>query len=212
MSKFEMLNTAVSRRSVLTGALALGSVAALSGCGGNGDGGSSAAAEITSLEVQFVPTNNDGSLEAKAKPFADYLTEKLGVETNVTLATDYTTIVEAMASGQVQLGIMPPAAYVMARNQGCAEALLTSELGAYDRKTGLPIEGELTGTFKGEILRLCMRYETPVVVGTDAHHTSGVGQFGEALAALEDTGFPEELVANTSLEKYERLLAESRRA
>ena len=152
MSKFEMLNTAVSRRSVLTGALALGSVAALSGCGGNGDGGSSAAAEITSLEVQFVPTNNDGSLEAKAKPFADYLTEKLGVETNVTLATDYTTIVEAMASGQVQLGIMPPAAYVMARNQGCAEALLTSELGAYDRETGLPIEGELTGTFKGEIL------------------------------------------------------------
>lgn len=152
MSKFEMLNTAVSRRSVLTGALALGSVAALSGCGGNGDGGSSAAAEITSLEVQFVPTNNDGSLEAKAEPFADYLTEKLGVETNVTLATDYTTIVEAMASGQVQLGIMPPAAYVMARNQGCAEALLTSELGAYDRETGLPIEGELTGTFKGEIL------------------------------------------------------------
>ncbi|MBM6782789.1 phosphate/phosphite/phosphonate ABC transporter substrate-binding protein [Enorma massiliensis] len=142
----------MSRRSVLTGALALGSVAALSGCGGNGDGGSSAAAEITSLEVQFVPTNNDGSLEAKAKPFADYLTEKLGVETNVTLATDYTTIVEAMASGQVQLGIMPPAAYVMARNQGCAEALLTSELGAYDRETGLPIEGELTGTFKGEIL------------------------------------------------------------
>lgn len=212
MSKFEMLNTAVSRRSVLTGALALGSVAALSGCGGNGDGGSSAAAEITSLEVQFVPTNNDGSLEAKAKPFADYLTEKLGVETNVTLATDYTTIVEAMVSGQVQLGIMPPAAYVMARNQGCAEALLTSELGAYDRETGLPIEGELTGAFKGEILHLCMRYETPVVVGTDAHHTSGVGQFGEALADLEDTGFPEELVANTSLEKYERLLAESRRA
>lgn len=70
----------------------------------------------------------------------------------MTLATDYTTIVEAMASGQVQLGIMPPAAYVMARNQGCAEALLTSELGAYDRETGLPIEGELTGTFKGEIL------------------------------------------------------------
>ena len=32
------------------------------------------------------------------------------------------------------------------------------------------------------------------------------------LAALEDTGFPEELVANTSLEKYERLLEESRRA
>lgn len=152
MSTFDMLNTTMSRRGVLTGALALGSLAALSGCGGSNNGGGSTASEITSLEVQFVPTNNDGSMEAKAKPFAEYLTDKLGVETNVTLATDYTTIVEAMASGQVQLGIMPPAAYVMARNQGCAEAILTSELGAYDRETGKPIDGELTGTFKGEVL------------------------------------------------------------
>lgn len=152
MSLSETLNSTVSRRGVLAAALAIAPAAALAGCSSSDDESGSAAAEISSLEVQFVPTNNDGSMEAKAKPFAEYLTEKLGVDTNVTLATDYTTIVEAMASGQVQLGIMPPAAYVMARDQGCAEALLTSELGAYDRETGKPIEGELTGTFKGEIL------------------------------------------------------------
>lgn len=104
------------------------------------------------LNVQFVPTNNDGSMEAKAKPFADYLSEKLDCDVNVTLATDYSTIVEAMASKQVDIGIMPPAAYVQARNEGAAEALLTSQLGAYDETTGLPIDGELSGTFKGEIL------------------------------------------------------------
>ncbi|MEE0434781.1 MAG: PhnD/SsuA/transferrin family substrate-binding protein [Peptococcaceae bacterium] len=114
--------------------LAMG-VFALTGCGGGGD------AEAETLEVQFVPTNNDGSMQAKAEPFADYLSEKLGMDVNVTLATDYSTIVEAMASGQVDLGIMPPAAYVQARDQGAAEAILTSELQGYDDETGLPEEG-----------------------------------------------------------------------
>lgn len=76
------------------------------------------------LEVQFVPTNNDSSMEAQAEPFAAYLSKALGREVNVTLAVDYSTIVEAMASGQVDLGIMPPAAYVQARDLDAAEAFL----------------------------------------------------------------------------------------
>lgn len=104
------------------------------------------------LEVQFVPTNNDGSMEAQAAPFAAYLSEALGREVNVTLAVDYSTIVEAMASGQVDLGIMPPAAYVQARDLGAAEAILTSVLGAYDDETGLPLEDETSSSFKAEIL------------------------------------------------------------
>ena len=43
-------------------------------------------------------------MEAKTKPFAEYLEEKLGRKVEVTLATDYSTIVEAMASGKVDLG------------------------------------------------------------------------------------------------------------
>lgn len=108
--------------------------------------------EDQSLDVQFVPTNQDGTMEAMADPFADYLSEQLDREVNVTLATDYSTIVEAMASGQVDIGIMPPAAYVQARSQGSAEAILTSELTAYDEETGREIEGENSETFKGEIL------------------------------------------------------------
>lgn len=110
-----------------------------------------ASAEGT-LNVQFVPTNNDGSMKAKTGPFADYLSEKLGMDVNVTLATDYSTIVEAMASGKVDLGIMPPAAYVQARNLDAAEAILSSQLVKYDEDTEEPIEGEYTSTFKGEVL------------------------------------------------------------
>lgn len=137
------------RNKVLVGTVVLGmSLLALAGCGGKSEPEN----EVQELNVQFVPTNNDGSMEAKAKPFAEYLTEKLGRPVNVTLATDYSTIVEAMASGQVDIGIMPPAAYVQARDQGAAKAILTSQLGAYDQETGLPKEGELSGTFKGEVL------------------------------------------------------------
>ena len=137
------------RNKVLVGTVVLGmSLLALAGCGGKSEPEN----EVQELNVQFVPTNNDGSMEAKARPFAEYLTEKLGRPVNVTLATDYSTIVEAMASGQVDIGIMPPAAYVQARDQGAAKAILTSQLGAYDQETGLPKDGELSGTFRGEVL------------------------------------------------------------
>lgn len=113
---------------------------------------SKTASTQTPLNVQFVPTNNDGSMQAKAKPFAKYLSQKLGRKVNVTLATDYSTIVQAMASGKVDIGIMPPAAYVQARKQKVAKAILSSELSAYNRKTGKPEKNKLSGSFKGEIL------------------------------------------------------------
>lgn len=123
---------------------------ALTGCASGNSKQEDAAKE--KLVVQFVPTNNDGTMEAKAKPFAEYLSKKLDRQVYVTLATDYSTIVEAMASGQVDIGIMPPAAYVQAKDMDAAEAILTSQLGDYDQETGLPLEGQLTNTFKGEIL------------------------------------------------------------
>ena len=122
---------------------------ALTGCASGNSKQEDAAKE--KLVVQFVPTNNDGTMEAKAKPFAEYLSKKLDRQVDVTLATDYSTIVEAMASGQVDIGIMPPAAYVQAKDMDAAEAILTSQLGDYEQETG-PLEGQLTNTFKGEIL------------------------------------------------------------
>lgn len=142
----------IDRRTFISSLCALGLLPLLSGCNGNNANGGSSKSDSYKLRVQFVPTNNDGSMKAKAKPFGTYLSKKLDRDVEVTLATDYTTIVEAMASGKVDLGIMPPAAYVQARNEGCAKAILTSELGAYDRKTGKPIDGKLSSTFKGEIL------------------------------------------------------------
>ncbi len=105
----------------------------------------------TSLTVQFVPTNNDGSMDAKVKPFEEYLSKALDCDVTVTMATDYSTIVEAMASGKVDIGIMPPAAYVQAREQGAAKAILSSSLTDYDENEQ-PIADSSASTFKGEVL------------------------------------------------------------
>ena len=139
--KFKKLTTALVGITLLT---------LLGACSSNKKSASKSATD--KLVVQFVPTNNDGSMEAKTKPFAKYLSKKLNRDVEVTLATDYSTIVEAMSSGKVDIGIMPPAAYVQARDAGAAKAILTSQLGDYDQKTGLPLKDKLTNTFKGEIL------------------------------------------------------------
>lgn len=48
----------------------------------------------------------------------------------------------------------------------------------------------------------CAELGTKVVVSSDAHSAWFVGGFARALAMLEEIGFPQELIANTDLEKF----------
>lgn len=52
-----------------------------------------------------------------------------------------------------------------------------------------------------EIALLCKKYKVPVVLSTDAHFSSEIGDFTNSIALLEDIDFPEELILNTSLKK-----------
>lgn len=56
------------------------------------------------------------------------------------------------------------------------------------------------------MLKLCKKYQTMVVLGTDAHVDTAVGEYPYAREVLEAVDFPEELVANTSLEKLRESL------
>lgn len=103
------------------------------------------------LVVQFVPTRTDDDMQAQAKPLAELLSEQLNREVEVNIATDYATIVEAMASGQVDVGIMPPASYVLAHDQGAADAVLSAQIPGTDAITSLPTD-ELVDSFHGEII------------------------------------------------------------
>ncbi len=51
------------------------------------------------------------------------------------------------------------------------------------------------------MLRLCMEKEVPIVVNSDAHDPSWVGECEKALELIEECGFDENLVLNTSAEK-----------
>lgn len=122
---------------------------AISGCASSAPEDEAAADEP--LVLQFVPTRTDSDMQARAQPLAALLSEQLGREVEVTIATDYSTIIEAMAAGQVDIGIMPPATYVLAHDQGAAEVLLQAEIPQMDPVTATPTD-ELVDSFRGEIL------------------------------------------------------------
>ena len=59
------------------------------------------------------------------------------------------------------------------------------------------------------MLTLCQQHQVSVVVGSDAHYRSAVGDVQCAISLLENLGFPEALVANTSAEKFRHSLRRS---
>lgn len=58
-----------------------------------------------------------------------------------------------------------------------------------------------------QILKLCKKYEVPVIVGSDAHTEEDILNFVYADELLLEVDFPVELIANTSVEKLKALLA-----
>lgn len=53
-----------------------------------------------------------------------------------------------------------------------------------------------------DIAAMCKEMETPVICGSDTHVSFGVGCFDNVTRILESVNFPEELVLNTSTEKF----------
>jgi len=57
-----------------------------------------------------------------------------------------------------------------------------------------------------EIARACKRYGTGIVVSSDAHFSSAVGQIEPALHLLADIDFPAELIYNQTYEQFKTFL------
>lgn len=53
-----------------------------------------------------------------------------------------------------------------------------------------------------KMLKLCAKYDTAVIAGSDAHIEYDVGNFCYVTSLLEETDFPEELVVNHSVEAF----------
>ena len=50
------------------------------------------------------------------------------------------------------------------------------------------------------MLELCKEYSVPVIMGSDAHFDTLIGEFSMAEKLLGEVSFPEELVLNRSVE------------
>lgn len=61
-----------------------------------------------------------------------------------------------------------------------------------------------------EMLRYCREYQVPVVIGSDAHVDTDIGNHEMALALLEEEKFPQELIINRSVEALKEALDKKR--
>ena len=57
-----------------------------------------------------------------------------------------------------------------------------------------------------KVLKICMKYEVPILVGSDAHIFTCVGNFNEACKLIQEVQFPSELILNSDLDKLNKYI------
>jgi phosphonate transport system substrate-binding protein len=144
------------------------------------------------LEVQLIPSRDTAVLDAQRGPLEALLEAELDMEVNVTVATDYNGLIEAMASNQVHVGLLAPASYVLAADEGAAEVILKAL--RYDvADDGSPLTTLVDG------------YKSQLVVGKDSGITSVADLAGKKIAISSFTstsGFvwPANLLADNDID------------
>lgn len=74
----------------------------------------------------FVPSREAEELQDDIQPFIDVLEEALGIDVEGFVASEYAGLVEAMGSGQADLGAFGPTGYVLAAQRFDIEPLIQS--------------------------------------------------------------------------------------
>jgi phosphonate transport system substrate-binding protein len=79
------------------------------------------------LVMGFVPSQDSDTIADTVQPLADKLSEELGIPVEGKVMTNYTALVEAMGTNEVQIGFIPAFAYVLANDKHDVEVILKSE-------------------------------------------------------------------------------------
>jgi phosphonate transport system substrate-binding protein len=75
------------------------------------------------LVMAFVPSTEAQGVMTSGEELSSLLAQQTGLAVKSTIATSYVSIVEGMGAGQIQLGWLPPVAYVFAHQRNGDEAL-----------------------------------------------------------------------------------------
>lgn len=73
------------------------------------------------LKVALLPDENASALIKRNQPLKRYLEAKLGKEIELIVTTDYSSMIEAMRFGRIDLGYFGPLSYVLARTKADIE-------------------------------------------------------------------------------------------
>ncbi|MGX9367240.1 phosphate/phosphite/phosphonate ABC transporter substrate-binding protein [Desulfoplanes sp. PS50] len=73
------------------------------------------------LKVALLPDENASELIKRNKPLKDYLERTLGKEVKLIVTTDYSSMIEAMRFGRIDLAYFGPLSYVMAKSKSNIE-------------------------------------------------------------------------------------------
>ena len=57
-----------------------------------------------------------------------------------------------------------------------------------------------------QMLNLCKQHDVPIILGSDAHHTSGIANYQYALPLLEETAFPDSLIINDKPQEFLQII------
>jgi phosphonate transport system substrate-binding protein len=79
------------------------------------------------LRVGFVPAENAQQVIQNAQPIVDILQNRLGIEVQPFVSTDYTGVVEALRVNKLDIAFLTPASYVLAKSEANVKVVLKSE-------------------------------------------------------------------------------------
>ena len=79
------------------------------------------------LRVALLPDEDASTVIKNNRPLKDYLKEKLGKEIELVVTTDYSSMIEAMRHGRLELAYFGPLSYVMARTKSDIEPFAALE-------------------------------------------------------------------------------------
>ena len=73
------------------------------------------------LKVALLPDENAATIIKKNRPLKEYLEEKLGKKVELIVTTDYSSMIEAMRHGRLDLAYFGPLSYVLAKQKSDIE-------------------------------------------------------------------------------------------
>jgi phosphonate transport system substrate-binding protein len=79
-------------------------------------------ADPKKLRVALLPDENASTIIQNAQPFKTYLEKALGKEIDLVVTTDYSSMIEAMRFGRIEIAYFGPVSYVLARSKSEIEA------------------------------------------------------------------------------------------